>query len=123
MRLLYVDDDRVNTLLFENACAGIDGLQLQTAASGAEAIDSVAEQAPAAVVIDLHLPDTDGFALLAELRTRCGRPGLPAVLCSAEAAHDIRAQALQAGFQHCWEKPVSAPVVSGWWHSLGLRGR
>ena len=60
MHLLYVDDDRINLMLFENACAALPGLQLSTAASSAEALEQVRIQAPQLLVIDLHLPDGDG---------------------------------------------------------------
>jgi len=40
MRVLYVDDDRINTLLFVEACRFAGGVETETAASGAEAVPS-----------------------------------------------------------------------------------
>ena len=37
MRVLYVDDDRVNTLLFVEACRNVGEVEVETAGSGAEA--------------------------------------------------------------------------------------
>ena len=90
MRLLYVDDDRINLMLFENACAALPGLQLSTAASGAEALAAAREQPPQLLVIDLHLPDTDGPALLQRLRGEAALHQVPAFLCSADTGSDNR---------------------------------
>jgi CheY-like chemotaxis protein len=106
MHLLYVDDDRINLMLFEAACATFPGVQVSTAANGAEAIDLAREQAPQLLVIDLHLPDTDGPALLRSLRQEAGLAGVPAVLCSADDGPTVRQMAADAGFCGCWSKPM-----------------
>lgn len=106
MRVLYVDDDRVNTLLLTQVCLGISGLELQAAETGAEALALVADWRPQLLVIDLHLPDTDGYALLPRLREALADPGLPAVLCTAEHPLDVAVAAQAAGFQRTWTKPV-----------------
>lgn len=106
MRVLYVDDDRINTLLFEEACRLADGLVVETAASGAEALELVADFDPDVLVIDLHLPDTDGYRLLPALRQRHGRPDAPAFLCTADDNARLDPRAREVGFQACWPKPV-----------------
>lgn len=106
MKLLCVDDDRVNALLLEQVCLQIGGLELQCAESGAEAEALAADWPPDLLVIDLHLPDTDGCTLLPRLRAAAGRPALPAVLCTAEDPADVAARAAAAGFLQTWTKPV-----------------
>lgn len=111
MRLLYVDDDRINTLLFEEACRFAPGLEVASAGSGDEALALAAEFRPEVLVIDLHLPDTTGYALLPALRAAAGRPDAPAFLCSAEDPRDIAGPARAAGFQGCWAKPVDLQAM------------
>ena len=80
MHLLFVDDDRINLMLFEAACAALPGVRVSTAASGAEALGLARNDPPQLLVIDLHLPDTDGYALLHALRRDAGAvrgAGLP----------------------------------------------
>ena len=108
MQLLYVDDDRINLLLFENACAGVPGVQLITAADGAKALELARTLAPQRLVIDLHLPDLDGPALLQALRREAGLSGVPAFLCSADDGPQLRRLAADAGFAGCWTKPVDS---------------
>lgn len=111
MRLLYIDDDRINTLLFVEACRFADGVEVESAASGAEALEVAQRWQPDLLVVDLHLPDTNGYALLAALRLALDKPALPAFLCTAEDEDVVAEPARQAGFAGCWTKPVDLPTV------------
>lgn len=112
MRVLFVDDDRINAMLFEELCrmAG-DDIELRTAEDGAQALQWASNWSPDLLVIDLHLPDTDGCALLPRLRACVGRPELPAYLCTAEMASEALPKAARAGFTGCWIKPLSLPQL------------
>jgi CheY-like chemotaxis protein len=106
MRVLYVDDDRINTLLFEETCRYAGGLDLRCAGSGSEALELAAAFLPELLVVDLHLPDTTGYKLLPALRAAIGRGETPAFLCTADEPSLVQAEARTAGFQGCWTKPV-----------------
>jgi CheY-like chemotaxis protein len=108
MRVLYVDDDRVNSLLFAEACrvAGIG--PVDTADDGADALAQAARVLPDVLVIDLHLPDTDGCTLLGRLRDHLpALAGRPAFLCTADDTTALQVRARAAGFAGCWAKPVA----------------
>ena len=111
MRVLYVDDDRINTILFEETCKLGKGLEVACAGSGAEAMALVQDFEAEVLVIDLHLPDTNGYELLPQLRTALSRPQAPAYLCSADDPAELAAPAAQAGFNGCWSKPVNLQAV------------
>ncbi len=120
MHLLYVDDDRINLMLFENACAVLPELRVSTAADGAEALELAREHIPELLVIDLHLPDGDGTELLARLRHEIGLQQVPAVLCSADHDDVLRERAAAAGFAACWTKPVNAGLLRQGLAALGF---
>jgi CheY-like chemotaxis protein len=111
MRVLYVDDDRINALLFVETCRFAGGVEIETVASGAEALELVQRWAPDLLVIDLHLPDTNGYDLLPALRASLGLPGLPAILCTADEAVMVAEPARVAGFDACWIKPVDVSLI------------
>jgi two-component system, OmpR family, response regulator len=106
MRLLYIDDDRINSLLFAEACRMVGGIHCETAADGVEGLEAAARLRPEVLVVDLHLPDTDGFALLGRLRAIDGLGEVPAFLCTAEEPSAVQAAAAAAGFRDCWPKPI-----------------
>ena len=122
MRVLCVDDDRINLMLFANACAAMPGLQLTTAADGAEALEAAKAQAPQLLVIDLHLPDTDGHALLHLLRREATLADVPAFLFSADDPQSLRQPALDAGFSGCWSKPMDSQTLRRELAGLGFAG-
>jgi two-component system, OmpR family, response regulator len=111
MRVLYIDDDRINTLLFVETCRLAQGVEVDTAGSGAEALEVAARFRPQMLVIDLHLPDTRGYELLGALRQALGAPQLPAFLCTADEAALVEEPARDAGFTGCWTKPVELQRV------------
>lgn len=111
MRVLYIDDDRINSLLFVEACRFAEGVETETAASGAEAMELALRWLPDLLVIDLHLPDTNGYALLPALRVALAAPSLPAYLCTADDALQVAEPARAAGFDGCWGKPVDLQAI------------
>lgn len=120
MHLLYVDDDRINLMLFENACAALPGVRVSTATDGAEALELARQAAPQLLVIDLHLPDLDGPALLQALRRDAGLGDVPAILCSADDGPEVRRLAAEAGFAGCWAKPVDSQSLRRELAAFGL---
>jgi two-component system, OmpR family, response regulator len=120
MHLLVVDDDRINLMLAEAACAALPGVRVSTATSGAEALSLAHDDPPQVLVIDLHLPDTDGYALLHSLRRDAALSGIPAYLCTADDSADLRQAAAAAGFAGCWGKPIDAQALRRELATLGL---
>jgi CheY-like chemotaxis protein len=106
MRLLCVDDDRINVLLIEQMCLTVAGVEFARAETGAEAIALASTWDPHVLLLDLHLPDTDGLALLPRMRKAAGGADLLAVLCTAEHPADVIERARSAGFDDCWGKPL-----------------
>ncbi len=110
MRVLYVDDDDARGLLFAELCRMAQGVTVESASTAAEAMELLERLGADLLVLDLHLPDGDGFSLLPLLRQRAGRR-LPAYLCSADDPAQTEEQARKAGFEACWSKPLDVPLV------------
>jgi PAS domain S-box-containing protein len=106
-RVLYVEDNPVNVILMEAICGMCPDLDLRVAIDGASALAAVADWTPDLLLLDVHLPDTDGVTLLGALREREALRGVPAIAVSAAArAEDIFA-AKAAGFDGYWTKPLA----------------
>ena len=119
MRLLYVEDNRINALLFEEALKLQPGFDLRIAEDGAQALDIAREWQPEVLVLDSHLPDVNGTALLQQLRTLPGLQQAPAFMCSADGQPEDVQQALEAGFRGYWSKPIAIATVLADLRSLG----
>lgn len=105
-RVLYVEDNEVNALLMQAIVALRPALQLQVVPDVASALVAARELPPDLVLLDLHLPDGDGYTLLRALRLLPGLQQVPAVVVSASAHAEERQRALAAGFVGYWTKPL-----------------
>lgn len=106
LRVLYVEDNRINALLFAEVARLRGGIELEIAETGAEALALAPSWRPDVLVLDAHLPDTDGHALLARLREQPALVAVPAFMCSADADAEHVERARRAGFAGYWSKPI-----------------
>lgn len=80
------------------ACGIIDrdlGWRTREAGNGCEAMAALAEEAPAVVLTDLHMPDCDGLDLVEEIRGKF--PFVPVVLITTAGSEKLAMKALQRG--------------------------
>ncbi len=66
-RILVVDDED-NIRFLVTTALGLSGMETVTAGSGFEALDQISRERPDLIVLDVMLPDLDGFAILRRLR-------------------------------------------------------
>jgi YesN/AraC family two-component response regulator len=104
--VLVVEDDRdtreVIAILLEQA-----GASVTTIASSGKALAALERMRPHILIIDIGLPDEDGYALIRKARALLDERGekIPAVALTAYSSHEDRQQALAAGFEIHMAKP------------------
>ncbi len=99
MQILVIDDDPVVRRLVALTLSD-EGYGVHTASNGAEALQVAAKTAPDAIVLDLEMPELDGRACFAELRSRGFTA--PVLVLSAYGAHRAR---LELGADAALDKP------------------
>ena len=87
------------------------GCAVEEAVDGREALAKVRENPPDLVVLDLHMPGLDGFAVMEALRQDKRYLSLPIVALTASAMQGDRERALAAGFVDYMTKPISLSVL------------
>jgi DNA-binding response OmpR family regulator len=89
--ILIVDDDPAITTLLKMSFE-LEGHVVVTASSGAEALELARRIHPAAMVVDVMMPEMDGLELIRRLRANDATADIPIVCCSARAlSHDVQA--------------------------------
>jgi len=104
--LLYIEDNPVNVLLVEELVRMRPGLQLESAGTGLAGVARAAALLPDLVLIDIQLPDIDGFEVLRHLQQQAQTAHIPCIALSANAMPADIARATAAGFSDYWTKPI-----------------
>ncbi|MGE0482998.1 MAG: PAS domain S-box protein [Gammaproteobacteria bacterium] len=105
-RVLYVEDNGANMRLLQAAFSREPDIELLCAADGQQGMAMLRRLKPDIVLLDIHLPDVDGYTVLAAIRADGACRDLPVVALSADAMpHDV-ARGERAGFDAYLAKPV-----------------
>ena len=104
-RVLIVDDERHNRELLEVMLTP-EGLLLQTAASGEEALAMVAQQPPDLILLDIMMPGMDGYQVAAHIKGEVSTKNIPIIMVTALDDRDARVRGLSTGAEDFLTKPV-----------------
>ena len=116
--LVLVVDDAADTRRLMRRVLERAGMRIVEAATGEEAMERIAADRPALVVLDLRLPGVSGFDVARWVRAHPDRAVARTVLlaCSASVQLEIRSEALDAGCDAFEGKPFDI-------HQFALRVR
>ncbi len=103
-RLLVVDDEP-NIVELLSAALRYAGFEVATATSGNEALQVAERWKPDLLVLDVMLPDLDGFSVVRQLRGR--RRAVPVVFLTAKDANEDKVMGLTVGGDDYVTKPFS----------------
>ncbi|MEQ6898748.1 response regulator transcription factor [Microbacterium sp. KR10-403] len=107
-RILVVDDEQMLTDLLSMALR-MEGWDVQTAASGFEALQAARDFTPDAMVLDIMMPDLDGMSVLQRLRHSGNN--VPVLFLTAKDSVGDRVAGLTAGGDDYVTKPFSLEEV------------
>lgn len=110
-RILVVEDSPDNMKLFL-AILRLQGYEVEGLASGAGLLETIERFTPSLVLMDIQLPDSDGFALLEAIR-KAGHTTLPVVALTAHAMTGDMERAIAAGFNGYVTKPIDVRAFPG----------
>lgn len=104
--ILVIDDepDAVELIEFNLKNAGF---QVKTAADGAEALAKARSILPSLIVLDVMLPEMDGFEICKLLRRDANTAAIPIIMLTAKAAEIDRVLGLELGADDYLTKPFS----------------
>ncbi len=108
--VLVVDDDRMIRLLARDALEP-EGYTVLEASGGAEAIDVFERHRPDLVLLDITMPEIDGYSVCTEIRRRHPGDPTPIVMVTAKGDHESIDRAYEAGATDFVTKPVNAALL------------
>jgi type II secretory ATPase GspE/PulE/Tfp pilus assembly ATPase PilB-like protein/ActR/RegA family two-component response regulator len=95
-----------------------DGFHVLEANNGVQALDQIDRGAPDVVVLDLNLPQLDGFGVLSRLRSRPATANLPVIILTAQGDEDSEVRVLEGGADDFLTKPFRPRALSARLHTL-----
>jgi PAS domain S-box-containing protein len=105
--ILCIEDNPLNVMLIEALVAQRPALKLTCEPNGTLGVMRAQQLGPDLVLVDMQLPDFDGFEVLRRLRASPATSGIPCIALSANAMPADVAAGLQAGFAAYWTKPLN----------------
>ncbi|MGH2722586.1 MAG: response regulator [Actinomycetota bacterium] len=95
-RILVVDD-QADVRFLIRVTLELAGYRVAEAASGEEALVSLGEAAPDAMILDLGLPGIDGWEVLRQVRADASLADLDVIVCSAYEGQAIVLRTMELG--------------------------
>src|SRR5207342_2842694 len=90
--ILIVDDQRDNRDMLE-AMLQQEGYRTAQASSGMEAMDLIAYESPQLILLDVSMPDMDGYAVASLLKADPKTAGIPIIMVTAHTGRGARVDA------------------------------
>lgn len=103
--ILYIEDNRDNRILVKRILEA-EGYRVLEAANGPEGIEQARITRPALVLVDINLPDVDGYEVTARLKASEEFKDTPIVALTANVMRGDREKSLASGCCGYIEKPI-----------------
>jgi len=103
--ILYVEDNSDNRTLVRRILLSED-YKLIEATNGAEALQVLENTKPDLILMDINMPDMDGYTLTAKIKARPGFERVPILALTANVMRGDKEKTLEAGCDGYIQKPL-----------------
>ena len=108
--ILYVEDNPENRILILRIL-NAEGYSITFAENATEALTAIQQETFNLILMDINLPDIDGYTLTAKLRENPSTQGVPIVALTANVMKGDREKSLEAGCDGYIQKPVDVDML------------
>lgn len=110
VKILCVDDDPL-VLQLNGDILRFHGYTVLTALDGPTALDSAARERPALILLDIMMPEMDGFEVCKRLKADPALKSIPVIVLTAITDPKLNVRAFDAGAELALRKPAEPAVV------------
>lgn len=107
--ILIVDDDAMNLRIAEKMLD--DGFRVSSVSSGEKALEFLQAQVPDLILLDVHMPGMDGFAVMERIREQEAHRAVPVIFLTADDDRDTEIRGFQEGALDFITKPFVADIM------------
>ena len=89
-----------------------EGYNLIEAVNAAEALETLKEAKPNLILMDINMPDIDGYSLTAKIKKLPGFESVPIIALTANVMRGDREKSLEAGCDGYIQKPIDIDLLA-----------
>lgn len=108
--ILYIEDDLQNRVLVRRIL-GASGFLIVEAENGKEGLQKAQELVPDLILMDINLPEIDGYELTSRLKQIDTLTGVPIIAVTANVMKGDREKTLAAGCDGYIQKPIDVDLL------------
>lgn len=109
-KILVVDDSPDNLDVLSSRLR-FRGYDVETASNGTEALEKVSESRPDLILLDVMMPDLDGYEVTRRIKNDPDLPFIPIILVTARDSTQDKVAGLDAGADDYLTKPINFPEL------------
>lgn len=109
-RILYVEDNFENRILVKRVLE-VEGYVVLEAEDGPSGMRLATQEIPDLILMDINLPEVDGYEVTAELRQNSSLAHVPIVALTANVLKGDREKSLAAGCDGYIQKPIDVDLL------------
>ncbi len=108
--VLIVDDSNTNNFLLQSIMES-EGINSSIALNGKEAFNYLKIEKPALILLDIMMPNIDGFSVLKKLKDSPETKEIPVIFITAKNDDNLKQKAIDAGAQDLIQKPIDVNKI------------
>ncbi len=108
--VLYVEDNADNRLLMRRVLLA-EGFNFLEAENATEALEILSLQQPDIILMDINMPDMDGYTLIARIKSMPDKKDIPIIAVTANVMRGDRERSLEAGADGYIQKPINIDTI------------
>ena len=109
-RFLYIEDNPENRMLMRRVLVA-EGYLMEEAVDGQSGMEKAAERPPDLILMDINLPEIDGYEVTARLKQLPNMQGVPIIAVTANVMKGDREKTLAAGCDGYIQKPIDIDLL------------
>ena len=109
-RILYIEDNPENRLLMRRVLMA-EGYLVEEANDGNSGLQKASESPPDLILMDINLPEIDGYEVTARLKQLPNMTGVPIIAVTANVMKGDREKTLAAGCDGYIQKPIDIDLL------------